>query len=201
MNHISKHIKAAKDGDQDEIEWLFNHYEPKIQMIVDHFMSLPNPGIVEPEELIQECHIGLVNCLNDDCPFAKSVFTYMLNEVRRYYRHAHSFVRIPSYIYDKYPDQAKQLVEKFEIISLEDIMDCHDIASLDLHNQPHFEDAIEKCRANLTEKQFNILYLYFVEEYTLELIGQKYNVTRERIRQIIEKSLEICRSTLGDKYD
>lgn len=45
----------------------------------------------------------------------------------------------------------------------------------------------------LTEKQKDHIKLYFLENYTLEKIGEKYGVTREAIRQSIKSSIKKIR--------
>jgi RNA polymerase sigma factor (sigma-70 family) len=45
----------------------------------------------------------------------------------------------------------------------------------------------------LTEKQKDHIKLYFLENYTLEKIGEKYDVTREAIRQSIKSSIKKIR--------
>lgn len=204
INEISNHIKAAKAGSKSDIEWLFNHYDKeKIPSIIDYFMNLPNPGILDEDDIRQDCYIGILQCLNSPCQFSINVYTYMCNVVRRDYRNHHTFVRIPSYIYDNYEDLLNDLYEQLEVISLDEYEEINeeitDESVLIYHNplQPHYEDIIEKCKEVLTEKQFTILYLYYVYDYTLDQIGKMYKVTRERIRQIIEKSIEICQTELG----
>jgi RNA polymerase sigma factor (sigma-70 family) len=45
----------------------------------------------------------------------------------------------------------------------------------------------------LTDKQKDHIKLYFLENYTLEKIGEKYDVTREAIRQSIKSSIKKIR--------
>lgn len=62
-----------------------------------------------------------------------------------------------------------------------------EIENKDLHNQ------LMAVLENLSEKEIDVIMLRFGfvggRIYTLEEVGQKYNVTRERIRQIEEKAL------------
>ncbi len=57
---------------------------------------------------------------------------------------------------------------------------------------------IERAFATLTERERNILKLSFgigVPEMSLEEIGEKYGLTRERVRQIKEKAIRRLRNT------
>jgi len=57
---------------------------------------------------------------------------------------------------------------------------------------------VRKALAVLTPRQETVLRMRFgIEEkrdYTLEELGEKFSVTRERIRQIEQKSLQILRN-------
>lgn len=46
----------------------------------------------------------------------------------------------------------------------------------------------------LTDKQKNYIRLYYFEDYTFEEIGQKYNLTREAIRQSMNKALSLIKT-------
>jgi RNA polymerase sigma factor (sigma-70 family) len=48
----------------------------------------------------------------------------------------------------------------------------------------------------LTDKQKDHIKLYFLENYTLEKIGEKYDVTREAIRQSIKSSIKKIRELI-----
>ena len=55
-------------------------------------------------------------------------------------------------------------------------------------------EEIERVVNTLTQREANIIRLYFglngKHEHTLEEIGEEYNLTRERIRQIKEKAIK-----------
>jgi RNA polymerase primary sigma factor len=68
------------------------------------------------------------------------------------------------------------------------------------------EELIAEIQKRTTSKEFNIICLYFGlidgHEYTLEEIGRNYDVTRERIRQLLEKGLKKIRiSSFVKEYD
>jgi len=49
----------------------------------------------------------------------------------------------------------------------------------------------------LSEKQKDYIRLYYFENYTFEKIGQKYGITREAVRQGLNKALSLIRSYAG----
>jgi len=61
---------------------------------------------------------------------------------------------------------------------------------------------IERALATLTEREKDIIKLFFgigVQEMTLEEIGEKFGLTRERVRQIKEKAIRRLRHTSRSK--
>jgi len=61
---------------------------------------------------------------------------------------------------------------------------------------------IERALATLTERERDIIKLFFgigVQEMTLEEIGEKFALTRERVRQIKEKAIRRLRHTSRSK--
>jgi RNA polymerase primary sigma factor len=61
---------------------------------------------------------------------------------------------------------------------------------------------IERSLATLTERERDIVKLFFgigCQEMTLEEIGEKFGLTRERVRQIKEKAIRRLRHTSRSK--
>ncbi|MDX9696176.1 MAG: RNA polymerase sigma factor RpoD/SigA [Alphaproteobacteria bacterium] len=62
---------------------------------------------------------------------------------------------------------------------------------------------IERTLSSLTEREANIIKLYFglngKHPYTLEEIGEEFNLTRERVRQIKEKAIKRLKQTTRSK--
>ena len=60
------------------------------------------------------------------------------------------------------------------------------------------KDYVENLMEGLSDREFTMVNMYFgrntVEEYTLEDIGKMHGLTKERVRQIIEKALTKMRS-------
>lgn len=56
-------------------------------------------------------------------------------------------------------------------------------------------------RAPLTDREKNVLESRFLEDQPLEEVAQKYDVSRERIRQIEFKALRKIREEIGDPHD
>jgi len=67
--------------------------------------------------------------------------------------------------------------------------------------QNGLRDDVRRCLEVLSEREAEIIVLYFglsfEESQTLQVIGQRMGLTRERIRQIKEKALVKLRSSKG----
>lgn len=65
-------------------------------------------------------------------------------------------------------------------------------------------DIVQRCLAALADRESEVLRLRYGldngEPMTLEKIGEKLNLTRERIRQIESEALKKLHAVLGDKY-
>ena len=61
---------------------------------------------------------------------------------------------------------------------------------------------IDRALATLTERERDIIKLFFgigIQEMTLEEIGERFGLTRERVRQIKEKAIRRLRHTSRSK--
>ena len=61
---------------------------------------------------------------------------------------------------------------------------------------------IDRALATLTERERDIIRLFFgigIQEMTLEEIGERFGLTRERVRQIKEKAIRRLRHTSRSK--
>jgi len=87
--------------------------------------------------------------------------------------------------------------------SLLDILINHDSPKADkkLISESLMKE-ITRALATLTERERDIIRFFFgigVQEMTLEEIGEKFDLTRERVRQIKEKAIRRLRHTSRSK--
>jgi RNA polymerase primary sigma factor len=87
--------------------------------------------------------------------------------------------------------------------SLLDVLPNNDspIADSSLMNESLARE-IERALATLTERERDIIRFFFgigIQEMTLEEIGEKFGLTRERVRQIKEKAIRRLRHTSRSK--
>lgn len=74
----------------------------------------------------------------------------------------------------------------------------------DFYSDEILRNNIDNTLGVLSEREKNIIYMYFGIDgspMTLEQIGQEYSLTKERIRQIKEKSLRKLRSNADNLFE
>jgi RNA polymerase sigma factor (sigma-70 family) len=54
-------------------------------------------------------------------------------------------------------------------------------------------DMVQRVRQVMPERWFELLHLYYVEGHTLEEIGNRFGLSRERVRQVLSKALARAR--------
>jgi RNA polymerase primary sigma factor len=85
-----------------------------------------------------------------------------------------------------------------------DILENEELPSPDNSlNSESLKEEIEQALSVLSEREAEVIKLYFglnkEQSHTLEEIGDKFNLTRERVRQIKEKAIRrLKRTALGD---
>lgn len=86
------------------------------------------------------------------------------------------------------PFDAYHLTEDLSTESPEDIL-------LELENKKVLSDLINNLLSLecLTDRQKDYIRLYYFEEYTFEKIGKKYGITREAVRQGLNKAISLIR--------
>lgn len=89
--------------------------------------------------------------------------------------------------------------------TMQDVVKDHkNLTPEDIVIQKEQKDNIEKLAEMildldcLTDRQKDYLKLYYIDEQTFENIGKKYNITREAVRQGLNKAIGIIRSTINE---
>ena len=183
---ITELIKKAKSGDKDAMQKLCLHYDKQINSIIDFFTKNYKLGILNKDDIRQDCYIGIIKSLDKDKNFSRDYFWRMFNEVQRDYDNHCTTIRIPSLsAYNK--KQLKIKNELIDSVNCENIREYSNVSdnidfSSDIVHNIASKQLIQDMKTILTEKQFNILYLYYCEELTLQEIGKIYNNQLENIR-------------------
>jgi len=126
------------------------------------------------------------------------------SKTRYSYRNQCAIWSIQSYLTRQYGTK-----NKINIISLDqshsddlyvkDIVSCTTPSALDEILKKEKEDSLKKdieelLNSNLlSDRQVQYIKMYFFEDMTLEQIGKNFNITREAVRQGLNKAYEILR--------
>lgn len=93
-----------------------------------------------------------------------------------------------------------QIEENEEVFSDRGMFECEMLEQIDINS---LTDTVQKALRTLTPKEADVICLRFGlngnREQTLEEVGQRYNLTRERIRQIESKAIRKLRSPCYSK--
>ena len=94
--------------------------------------------------------------------------------------------------------------KKRKHVSLDSPISTHGVKSVFLHDileandgshvYTEFKDLMEHAEEVLTERQYDCLSLYYREHMTLQEIGDKLDLTRERVRQILKEAINKLRN-------
>lgn len=190
---LTAQIKLAKQNNSQAIEYLLSYYEPKIQSIISYFTEHYNLGIIDEDDLRQQCYIGILNALKSDSNFTGIYYICMVQCCQQLYYDLSRTIRIPAHYWYLHKDQLNDLLDSTEVYPIYNIDIADDEEFIDsLQNQIINSITIEKCKSVLSQKYFDILYLHNVEGWTFAQIGLKYNITRNRVMQIEHKAILKC---------
>ena len=202
---VTELIKKAKSGDKDAMQKLCLHYDKQINSIITHCKNNYTMGILTDEDIRQDCYLGIILCLNSKVvDFAKSYYWYMLHTVKRdYYMHC-TTVHISNL--DEYGKDFNKTNSLYN--DLIESVNCDNIKIYsNMSNNIDFIDKIDiqlevnrlvtDMKSFLTEKQYTILCLYYIENLTLPEIAKMYNITSEAVRRHRNSALGKCRKYLG----
>lgn len=128
-------------------------------------------------------------------------------KTRYSYRNQCAIWAIQTYITKKYKKKNSNHIsldysKNDDCLNLKDILcskeeDPYEILSKREATRTLNEDIHAVLNSSLiSDKQRQYIELYFFEEYTLEKIGKKFNITREAVRQNINKALSNIKKTI-----
>lgn len=158
-------------------------------------------------DLVSEGNMGLLKAIDKfDEKKDTKIISYGVWWIRQYIKDAIN--RKKNMPIDELPEDNEKQVSDDDLL----YNDEDNIKKSFLDNDETYEnnddvEAVKKLLSFLTERERNVIISYFglngEEQKTLEEIGIKYNLTKERVRQIKEVALKKLRSNvllIGNKY-
>lgn len=158
-------------------------------------------------DLVSEGNMGLLKAIDKfDEKKDTKIISYGVWWIRQYIKDAIN--RKKNMPIDELPeDNEKQVFDDDLLYNDEDNIKKSFLDNDETYENNDDAEAVKKLLSFLTERERNVIILYFglngEEQKTLEEIGIKYNLTKERVRQIKEVALKKLRSNvllIGNKY-
>ncbi|MEE3344375.1 MAG: sigma-70 family RNA polymerase sigma factor [Bacilli bacterium] len=196
---LKENIVKARQGDNDAIWYLCEHYQYKIDSIINFCFKNYKDFDLDYDDMLQDGYMGIIECCRHENDFTHNVYFFIYNSIKRKLYKNRS-ISMPIYAMDKYYgknipewDNAfenttclpfEELIENNpNLFTTESFVD-------DFINKSLNEELNQILNTKLTPKQKEMIYLRYTEELTLQNIGDMYGLTRERVRQIIETGLD-----------
>lgn len=162
------------------------------------------------EDLVQEGNIALIEAIKRFDPDRNIKFTYYAGiwikaYVGRYLTEHLYPIRIPAHRVAKLkrfyrseetiPDATLYYFHK--LVQPQTDVEHNNVSHIENHDKNLVMDIILNIIDKLPlEQHKDMVRLYFLQDHTYQEIADKYGLTRERIRQIVEKNLKILKEEL-----
>ncbi len=172
------------------------------------------------EDIVQECEIFLMKAiehfdLTKDCNFSTYAWNWIRQGIRiciNKNRPVHVYQDRINEVFKNTEDEQSKFIKNLiapesldRLYQKGDLLYDKPVDKLFIYGlrgvnpdteEPALYQNLQECLAKVLkgfkERTREILYYYYAEELTLDEIGKKYGLTRERIRQIIAKAIEKC---------
>ena len=174
------------------------------------------------DDLLQEGYIGLLRACNKydstrGTAFSTFAWSYIYGHMLRFCNQD-KLIHIPIYklkeIKDYYikttneldyimDDELEVIKNMNEIIDITEVIEddalIYNQFNIEFYDKYNFNDVFDITKDILSDREYNIVTEYVLDDdSTLESIGKKYGLTKERIRQIIARSFFKLRQ--NDKF-
>lgn len=158
----------------------YNKYE---YLIEKHIMKIC-PQYINNEDFVQDAKLGLLEYVEHNEVFNK------LDVMYKRTKHAYDYMkRFIMRLYNQY-----SICDNIEILPLLTVYDIDDSSIDKCIDRCGIVESINLALNSIPERYSNILRMYYFDNLTLSQIAKLENVTSERIRQIIHKSLNHIRA-------
>ena len=197
---LTKQVKLAIAGDKKAKEYILLYYEPKIKAVIEYFSKNYPSSIIDEEDIRQQCYLGILSSLKYSTYFVEGFYKYMCRCVRDlYFQLQQSTPSTNIYELSLIPKDVKDSLAKvcklFDVEYIEDL----NILYKDFENQCIDKIVVNELKFVLNDKEFDVLWKHNVENWTLAEIGEKYNVNKERVRQVELRAINKCKN-IGKEY-
>ena len=177
-------------GKQIKTEDLLDYIETynKYEYLIDKYIMKTNPEYINNEDFMQDAKLALLDYIKNNEAF---------NRIKNNNYSAYQYVRknimkTINSLYSKYEElnfYESNKIDETIFTNMDNIIYEHD-----LHNM------IEKSLGTLSEREYKFLKLYFFDGLTLREIGEREDICKDRVRQIIARGLRCMRHPYRTRY-
>ena len=193
IHDVSRMITAASNGDEDAKIFLINHYSPIIVKTIDTYEQKYELTFSKEdrEDLMQAGAIGILKCLDGD-NFSRNIFWFIRNEI------IDELARLRG-LKGRTTFDKGFLTESGERVDTEEIIrrtETDDVDKYDVPYEINYEeffinqDIMDVMEEVLTKREQTLIELRYFKDQTLEQVGKRLGVTRERVRQLEVKAIK-----------
>ena len=167
----------ARQGDKDSMEEILKRLKPLILVSIKRYYNRPD----QYEDLIQDGNLRVLEAIGD-YDFNKGIhFLGYIKTVLRYmYLDKHK-ERLQSSLNEKLGDGEKELV---------DLLLSNDRDILDAMVDRESYQALYRAISRLTERQRQVVILYYMEGLTMEAIGKRLGISYRTVVNLKATALE-----------
>lgn len=192
---LTQDITSAINGNNQAKEVILEHYEPKINEIVNETLQKYNLGESVREDLLQTCRLSILQLL-DTCKknnknstyFARNLVRFINAQLLREICHNRGISVKSSHL--EAEKDLMNMLEQTETIPLEDQCTACEIS--DKYDYIGTLKMLDSIRGSNTcpEVAYQVLYYRYIDQLTLRETGDRLNISYETVRQIEQKALE-----------
>lgn len=172
--YITKVLDKARQGNSDAIEALILHYDPRIEYVVDYFMTKYDCGILDKEDLIQEGRLGILKNINKD-NFFINVGWFIGNEIRY-------CITANTKIDSQYIDD----LDEDSFLYIDTI-----INNINEYDKQYLHKVCNKCLKNREKLILKYRFGFYNDnQLSREKIGLLLGISGERVKQIEHRAIK-----------
>lgn len=179
VSDIYKNACLAKEGNMEALQFLFDHYKPLIKKQIDYWSAVYPTTVNIEDDLYQVGKIAIYKtvCSYPPSEFSLKVARLVSNAVKKEILHFGTPISLGT----KHKPDSKQKNVSFVRRNSDFTQNCE----FDLEEFIYNSNLVDIMNKVLTPREFDILIQHIVNNKSKTQLGAKYQISSERVRQIL----------------